>query len=60
MENAKEQVIKMRYRMRKRGVPMSVPHRVLGGMGMKFFEFNSKQKLLDIMSQHCCVLRTFR
>ena len=22
-------------------------------MGIKFFEFNSKQKLLDIMSQHC-------
>ena len=22
-------------------------------MGIKFFEFDSKQKLLDIMSQHC-------
>ena len=42
-----------RYKMREWGVPISVPHRVLGGMGIKFFEFNSKQKLLDIMSQHC-------
>ena len=39
--------------MREWGVPISVPHKVLGRMGMKFFELNSKQKLLDIMSQHC-------
>ena len=38
VENAKEQVMNTRYRMREWGVPISVPHRVLGGMGMKFFE----------------------
>ena len=37
-----------RFRMREWGVP----HRVLGGMGMKFFEFDSKQTLLDIVSKH--------
>ena len=39
--------------MREWGVPISVPHKVLGGTGIKFFEFDSQQKLLDIMSQHC-------
>ena len=53
VENAKEQVMNTRYKMHEWGVPISVPYRVLGGMDMKFFEFNSKQKLLDIMSQRC-------
>ena len=53
VENAMEQVMNMHYKMREWGVPISVPHKVLGGMGIKFFEFDSKQKLLDIMSQHC-------
>ena len=53
VENAKEQVMNMHYRMREQGVPVSAPHRVLGRLGIKFFEFDSKQKLLDIMSQHC-------
>ena len=53
VKSAKEQVMKMRNTMCEWGVPISVPHRVLGGTGMKFFEFDSKQKLLDIMSQHC-------
>ena len=53
VKNAKEHVMKMLNKMREGGVPISVPHRVLGGTGMKFFEFNSEQKLLDIMSQHC-------
>ena len=52
-ETAKEQVMNTRYRMREWGVPINVPHRVLGGTGMKSFDFNSMQKLLDIMSQHC-------
>ena len=52
-ENAKEQIMNTRYKMREWGVPISVPHKVLGGTGIKFFEFDSKQKLLDIMSQHC-------
>ena len=35
VKNAKEQVMKMRNKMRKWGVPISVPHRgVLGGMGI--------------------------
>ena len=41
-ENAKEQVMNTHYRMREWGVPISVPHRVLGAMCMKFLEFNSK------------------
>ena len=50
-ENAKEQVLNTRYRMREWGVPsITVPHRVLGGMGI--FESDSKT-LLDIISQHC-------
>ena len=43
VENAKEQVIDTRYKMRERGVPISVPHIVLGRTGIKFFEFDSKQ-----------------
>ena len=41
------------YRMRKRGVTISEPQRVLKDMGTKFFEFDSKQKLLNIVSKHC-------
>ena len=50
VENTKEQVMNTRYKMCEWGVPISVPHEVLGRTGIKFFEFNSKQKLLDIMS----------
>ena len=36
-ENAKEQAMNTRYRMREWGGPISVPHRILGGIGIKFF-----------------------
>ena len=52
-ETAKEQVMNARNGMREWGVPISVPHRVIGGTGIKFFEFASKQILLDVVSKHC-------
>ena len=42
--------------MHKWGVAISAPHRVLNGMGIKLFEFDSKQTLLNIESKHCSPL----
>ena len=39
--------------MRERGVTNSESQRVLKDMDTKFFEFDSKQTLLDIVSKHC-------
>ena len=47
VENAKEQVMNMRYKMREWGVPISVPHKVLGGTGITVGYYES-------------ALRTFR
>ena len=53
METAKEQVMDAPYMMREQGVTISESQRVLKDMGTKFFEIDSKQKLLDIVSKHC-------
>ena len=53
METPKEQVMDACYRMCEWGVTISEPQRVLRDMGTKFFEFDSKQTLLNIVSKLC-------